>query len=123
MPFYESTFIVRPDASPQQVETLAEEVEGFIKERGGAVPNHDAAGIAGAAAELERAGLAPRLMIDASHIKVHPHAAGAQGGNQAMNQTKGGSIPRYIWPWMRMAIRSESLLQRFPPLIAHRLTR
>jgi transposase len=63
------------------------------------------------------------LMIDASHIKVHPHAAGAQGGNQAMNQTKGGSIPRYIWPWMRMAIRSESLLQRVPPLIAHRLTR
>ena len=63
------------------------------------------------------------LMIDASHVKVHPHATGARGGNQAMNQTKGGSIPRYIWPWMRMAIRSECLLQRVPPLIAHRLTR
>ena len=30
------------------------------------------------------------LMIDASHIKVHPHAAGAQGGNQEMARTKGG---------------------------------
>ncbi|MGC8561515.1 MAG: IS5 family transposase [Phycisphaerae bacterium] len=30
------------------------------------------------------------LMIDASHIKVHPHAAGAVGGNQAMGRTKGG---------------------------------
>ena len=38
------------------------------------------------------------LMIDVSHCKVHPHAAGAVGGNQAMSRTKGGSIPRYIWP-------------------------
>ena len=30
------------------------------------------------------------LMIDASHIKVHPHAAGAKGGNQEMGRTKGG---------------------------------
>ena len=30
------------------------------------------------------------LMIDASHCKVHPHAAGAKGGNQAMSLTKGG---------------------------------
>ena len=30
------------------------------------------------------------LMIDASHIKVHPHAAGAEGGNQDMARTKGG---------------------------------
>jgi transposase len=29
------------------------------------------------------------LMIDASHIKVHPHAAGAKGGNQDMAVTKG----------------------------------
>ncbi len=28
-------------------------------------------------------------MIDASHIKVHPHAAGAEGGNQDMGRTKG----------------------------------
>ena len=31
------------------------------------------------------------LMIDATHIKVHPDAAGARGGNQAMGVTKGGS--------------------------------
>jgi len=31
------------------------------------------------------------LIIDASHIKVHPHAAGAKGGNQDMSRTKGGS--------------------------------
>lgn len=36
------------------------------------------------------------LMIDASHIKVHPHATGAKGGNQDMEQTKGGLIPKYI---------------------------
>ena len=35
------------------------------------------------------------LMIDASHIKVHPDAAGARGGNQAMDRTKGGSTPKY----------------------------
>ena len=29
------------------------------------------------------------LMIDASHCKVHPHAAGARGGNQDMSRTKG----------------------------------
>ena len=58
------------------------------------------------------------LMIDASHCKVHPHAAGAAGGNQDMERTKGGSIPRYIWPWMRMVCRSELLLQKVPRLIA-----
>ncbi len=35
------------------------------------------------------------LMIDASYIKVHPHATGAKGGNQAMGRTKGGSTRRY----------------------------
>ena len=30
------------------------------------------------------------LMIDASHVKVHPDAAGAQGGNQARGRTKKG---------------------------------
>jgi hypothetical protein len=62
------------------------------------------------------------LMIDASHCKVHPHAAGARGGNQAMSRTKGGSTPRYIWPWMRMVCRSEQLLQKVPALIVHKLT-
>ena len=54
------------------------------------------------------------LMIDASHIKVHPHATGARGGNQDMGRTKGGSTQKYTWPWMRMVCRSECLLQRVP---------
>jgi transposase len=60
------------------------------------------------------------LIIDASHIKVHPHAAGAKGGNQDMGRTKGGSTARYIWPWMRMVCQSEFLLQAVPRLIAHK---
>ena len=61
------------------------------------------------------------LMIDASHCKVHPHAAGAVGGNQDMSRTKGGSTQRYIWPWMRMVCQSELLLQKVPELIAKKL--
>jgi transposase len=52
------------------------------------------------------------LIIDASHCKVHPHAAGARGGNQEMSRTKGGSIRNCILPWMQMACRSGSLLQK-----------
>ena len=37
------------------------------------------------------------LMIDSSYIKVHPHAAGAVGGNQDMGRTKGGLTRRYTW--------------------------
>ena len=29
-------------------------------------------------------------MIDSTHIKLHPHGAGAVGGNQARSHTKGG---------------------------------
>jgi transposase len=61
------------------------------------------------------------LMIDASHCKAHPHAAGARGGNQGLGRTKGGSTPRFIWPWMRMVCRSECLLQQVPSLIARKL--
>ena len=61
------------------------------------------------------------LMIDASHCKVHPHTAGAVGGNQGMSRTKGGSTQRYIWPWMRMVCHSELLLQKAPELIAKKL--
>ena len=59
-----------------------------------------------------------QLMIDASHVKVHPDAAGARGGNQAMGRTKGGSAPRYIWPWMRMVCRCDSLSLLVPQRIA-----
>lgn len=61
------------------------------------------------------------LMIDASHVKVHPHAAGAIGGNQDMERTKGGSTPKYIWPWMQMVCQSEYLLQQVPQRIASKL--
>ncbi|GHU83317.1 transposase [Clostridia bacterium] len=61
------------------------------------------------------------LIIDASHCKVHPHAAGAVGGNQDMGRTKGGSTQKYIWPWMLMVCQSEFLLQQVPLLIANKL--
>jgi transposase len=61
------------------------------------------------------------LMIDASHIKVHPHAAGAKGGNQEMARTKGGLTPRYIWPWMRMVCQSEPLSLKVPQRIVNML--
>ena len=60
------------------------------------------------------------LMIDATHAKVHPHAAGARGGNQAMSRS-GGLTPKYTWPWMRLVCRSEPLLQTVPQLIAAKL--
>ena len=61
------------------------------------------------------------LMIDASHCKVHAHAAGARGGNQGMSRTKGGSTQNCILPWMRMVCRSELLLQKVPEQIARKL--
>lgn len=62
------------------------------------------------------------LMLDATHCKVHMHASGAKGGNQKMSRTKGGSIQRYIWPWMRLVCHSESLSQRAPVLIVQKLS-
>jgi hypothetical protein len=50
-------------------------------------------------------------MIDASQIKLHPHAA----------KTKGGLTARYIWPWMRLVCRSELLLHLVPLMIAQKL--
>ena len=61
------------------------------------------------------------LMIDASHCKVHPDAAGARGGNQDMSRTKGGSTQSSIWPWMRMVCRLESLSLKVPGRIARKL--
>lgn len=61
------------------------------------------------------------LMIDASHVKIHQHASGAKGGNEAIGLTKGGETPKYIWPWMRMVCRSEFLLWQVPWRIARKL--
>jgi len=58
------------------------------------------------------------LLLDTSHVKVHPHGCGAAGGNQDMGRTKGGLTPKYIWPWMRMVVSSESLLHQVPRLTA-----
>src|SRR3989338_3297279 len=60
------------------------------------------------------------LMIDASHCKVHAHAAGARGGNQGMSRTKVGSTQNCILPWMRMVCRSWPLLQKVQQQIAHK---
>lgn len=38
------------------------------------------------------------LIIDATHCKVHPDAAGAKDGNQDMSRTKGGLTPKYTLP-------------------------
>jgi transposase len=52
------------------------------------------------------------VMVDSTHIKVHQHGTGVRGGNQSMVRTKGGSTRSYIWPWIRLVIRSESLQLR-----------
>lgn len=73
MPFYESTFIVRPDASPQQVETLAEEVEGMIKEHGGAVTKTEFWGLKSLAYRMKknRKGHYVFMNVDASGETIH----------------------------------------------------
>lgn len=62
------------------------------------------------------------LMIDSTFVKVHKAGLGAKGGSQTASRTKGGSIQRCIWPWMRMVCRSEWLLQKVPKMIALKLT-
>jgi hypothetical protein len=60
-------------------------------------------------------------VIDATRVKVHRDGAGARGGSQDVDRTKGGPARRFIWPWMRMVCRSESLSREVPSLIARRL--
>ncbi len=61
------------------------------------------------------------LMIDSTFVKTHKAGLGAKGGNQTVSRTKGGSIQRYIWPWIRMVCRSELLLQKVPEMIVLKL--
>jgi transposase len=61
------------------------------------------------------------LMVDASYVKAHRHAAGAKGGNEAIGCTKGGSTQKYIWPWIHLVFRSESLSRRVQSLTVQRL--
>ncbi len=59
------------------------------------------------------------LMIDATHIKVHHDGMGAKGKSESVARTKGGSTPRYIWPWMRLVCRSDSLSHLVPKRIVN----
>jgi transposase len=61
------------------------------------------------------------LMIDASFVKAHHHAHGAVGGNQDIKRSKGGRHPRFILPWIRLVVRSESLSHRVQSTIAQKL--
>ncbi len=45
MPFYETVFIVRQDASPQQVENLANQLAAVIGERGGRLSKRESWGL------------------------------------------------------------------------------
>ncbi len=57
------------------------------------------------------------LMSDTSYVKVHSHASGEASGKQDMERIKGSLTQRYIWPWMHMVCRSESLLRQVPLVI------
>lgn len=57
------------------------------------------------------------LMIDASHVKVH-RRCWRTGRKSDDGSHKRGSIPRYIWPWMRMVCRCDSLSLLIPQRIA-----
>ena len=59
-----------------------------------------------------------RPMVDSACVKARRGAAGAVGGAEAVGRTKGGPTPRYAWPWMRMACRSDSLSRLVPRRIA-----
>ena len=50
-------------------------------------------------------------------------ASGAIGGNEGMGRTKGGSIQKFIWPWMRLFCRSEPLLLMAQELTVKKLFR
>ena len=45
------------------------------------------------------------LMMDFSHMKVHPHGVGAKGGNWEMGRTR-GATPNCIFSWMRLSGKS-----------------
>lgn len=52
------------------------------------------------------------LLIDASYVKVHPHATGAAGGNEDMERTKGGLIPKFTLRQMLVVASSGYLSQK-----------
>lgn len=54
MPFYEHTFIARQDVSPQQVDSLVEEITAIIKEHGGEVKKHEYWGLKNLAFRIKK---------------------------------------------------------------------
>lgn len=63
------------------------------------------------------------LMVDATYVKAHRHAAGAAGGTEGVALTKGGETQKYIWPWIHLVFRSESLSLKVQSLTVRRLCR
>jgi len=61
------------------------------------------------------------LLIDASFVKAHEHAHRAVGGSQDIGRSKGEPHQRYILPWTRMVVRSESLSCLVSRMTAHKL--
>jgi 3-deoxy-7-phosphoheptulonate synthase len=64
--------------------------------RGGSVPNHDAEGVAAACALLQRAGLDPRVLIDASHANSGKDPAKQPAVVQAIAQQVAAGDRRII---------------------------
>lgn len=62
------------------------------------------------------------LLIDASFVKAHKDAHGAVGGSQDIGRSKGGLHQKSIFPWMKLAVRSESLSHQVQSMIAQKLT-
>ena len=62
------------------------------------------------------------VMIDATIIRAHQHAAGAKKGSKTTHEDGlvAAFLPRYIWPWMPMVCQSELVLQMVPLQIENR---
>lgn len=53
------------------------------------------------------------LMIDVP-AQAHSRVRRTRSGKKAIGQAKEGATSRFIWPWMRMVCRSESLSLQIP---------
>jgi small subunit ribosomal protein S6 len=108
MPLYESTFIMRPDITAQQVETLTQQFTDLIKAQGGSVPKSEYWGLkslsfrikknrkghygfmhieapAGAVAELERTMRINEDVLRYLTVRVESHDPGPSAMLQARN--------------------------------------
>ena len=51
------------------------------------------------------------LMTGATYVEARRSGTGICGGSEGAGCTKGSSMPRCTWPWMRMVCRSDSSLR------------